>query len=252
MLCQNLPLQDRSSPSAVRIPSVTPPGVKNEAVFDKIKADITQGITEGFVDIDANGETRRIFLDLVCFVGDTPAINSALDVLVHNATDYCHVCRFRRGSSALVGSKYTAQLHHGSITSQSRGYYQHMAVRDSAAQTETCRLLGMKPHSASIALPRNDLLATILESRSKIPRANIDVPILSGDLDPDKSCSIAPDHLLSGHAQDCINLAFKLSPSKEYREVCESVIIGLLRDCELRAQNRIFNHEKKVIVFLCR
>ncbi len=191
--------------------------------------------------------TRQIFLDLVGFVGDTPAINSALDVLGHNAIACCHVCRFRRGSSALMGSKYIAQLHHGSTTSQSQRYYQHMAVRDSGAQTETCRLLGMKPASGILALPIHDLLAIILDSRRKIPTTNNGVPILSGDLDPYKFCIIAPDHVLSGHAQDCIHLAFKLLPSKEYRGVCGSVIIGLLQDCELPAQNRIFNHEKKVV-----
>ena len=88
--------------------SLTPPGVSGEVVLDSILPDIIQGMAHGFLDIDADGVKRRIFLDLVGFMGDTPAINHFLDILGHTASCCCHLCRFIRGSDTLIGSKYAS------------------------------------------------------------------------------------------------------------------------------------------------
>ncbi len=92
-------------------------------------------------------------------------------------------------------------------------------------------MLEIEPATASLALPIHNLHATMMESRRKRHTTNHCVPILNSDVDPYKSCFIAPHHILSGHAQDC-----KLLPSEEFREACEFVMIGLLRDSELPAE----------------
>ncbi len=106
LICMNLPVDSRSSPSAVRVLSLTPPGVKADEILNSIFDDILHGMTTGFEDYDADGRKRRIFLDLVAFLGDTPALNSFLDVLGHTSNACCHLCRFTRGSTTLVGSRY--------------------------------------------------------------------------------------------------------------------------------------------------
>ncbi len=122
MLCFNLTLLHLSSPKAVRILSSKILASKSEVAFNEIKADIIQGMTDSFIDIYGNEETRRIFLDIVGCVGDAPPINSALNVFGHKATACCHVCRFRRDSCALVGSNYTAHFHHCFITGLLRAH----------------------------------------------------------------------------------------------------------------------------------
>ncbi len=139
MISLNLPVHARSSPSAVRVLTFTPPGVKISTVFELIQQDIIKGMTEGYLDYDASGEKRRIFLDLVGFIGDTPALNASLDILSHTATAFCHLCRLRRHSATIVGSKYTHTRFHGLSTSAARSFYAHIAVRDCNAKNETCR-----------------------------------------------------------------------------------------------------------------
>lgn len=103
LLPLNLPPSCRRNPSAVRVLSLTPPGVKGEEILDRILEDILHGSTTGFADYDAEGTKRRIFLDLVGLIGDTPALNHYLDVVGHNALACCHLCSYIRGPERLLG-----------------------------------------------------------------------------------------------------------------------------------------------------
>lgn len=247
LVCLNLPPFARSSASAVRILSLTPPGVKSEVIFQRIQDDIAQGQVEGVVDFDAYGNRTRIFLDLVGCIGDTPAINAALDVLGHTGSACCHLCRFVRKSNTRMGSRYTRNGFNGFSSSTGRGFYQHCGVRDSSAKEETCRLLGMTPTRPNDKLQLHTLRSAVLASRGSIPATRGGVPILYGDLDPYRACLIAPDHLLTGHFRDCVNTAFRLLPSKQHRVVTEQYMIGLLCECDLPIQNRLFDFEKKAL-----
>ncbi len=91
--------------NAVRILSLTPPGVKVRDIFKKIEDDIVQGMSEGFLDFDAEGVKRRIFLNLVGYLGDTPAVNGELDTLGHTANAFCLLCRYKRNTIGLLGSR---------------------------------------------------------------------------------------------------------------------------------------------------
>ncbi len=106
-MCLNFPTRHGRTPNDVRILSLAPLGVKADAVLTAIIADVVEGMTKGFLDVDAEGNMRRIFLDLVGFVGDTPALNSSLDILGHNACACCHLCRYVRRSTTIVGSRYS-------------------------------------------------------------------------------------------------------------------------------------------------
>ncbi len=209
------------------------------------------GMTTGFNDYDADGKKRRIFLDLVGFIGDTPALNHYLDVLGHTAVSYCHLCRFSRGSKSLLGSRYGSNEAYGMLPNVMRGFFQHMAVRDCGAKAENCRHNGMKPAST----PSSDILtqfrATIFNQRGDIPKTNSGFPVVPHVLDPYRACFIAPDHVLTGHIRDCISLALKLLPSRKYRESCEKFMIGFLHDAGLPVQNRLVDHDKKVLFSMC-
>ncbi len=169
MLCLNIPPKQRKTPDAVRVLSLTPPGVKSAVVLSHILSDIIQGMTVGFLDVDADGVRRRIFLDLVGVVGDTPALNSTLDVLGHTAAACCHLCRYVRGSSSLIGSRYANAGYHGFHSAFSRSFFQQTAVQDCAAASDTCRLLGVKKGKTSADLVLHKLRAALHTSRSNIP-----------------------------------------------------------------------------------
>ncbi len=245
LFCLNIPFEARSSASAVRVICLTPPGVKTSPVLKLIEDDLVQGVTEGFVDVDADGVRRRIFLDLVGVLGDTPALNEVLDVLGHTSNACCHLCRFVRHSATLVGSRYADTISYGLQTQSGRSFWVHRALRDCYAREETCRLLGLKDTTPTGSHPLHSLMRAFSEAQDRIPETSNGVRVVPGIIDPYRCSFVAPDHLLTGHLRDCLNLAFKLLPSKRYRMSCESHMIFLLHDCELPIQNRLFDHEKR-------
>ncbi len=245
MLSLNLPEKARASKNAVRILSLTPPGVKSVAVLQRILTDISHAATDGVVDYDAEGRKRRVFIDLVGLVGDTPALNSALDVLGHTANACCHLCRFMRHSSFEIGSKYCTKGGNGAESAFRRGYFQHAAVHDSAAQRETCRLLGIRHNPNFADLPFHAFSHSMANMKTTIPTVSNGVPLIPYNFDPYKASFVAPDHLLTGHLRDCISLVLKLLPSEMFFKASERAIIELLAEIGLPRQNRLFDYGKK-------
>ncbi len=187
----------------------------------------------------------RIFLDLVGFIGDTPAINSVLDVLGYTSSSCCHLCKMMRRSNSIVGSRYARRDYHAFSSSVCRGMYQHTAVRDCGANPENLRLLGISAKVRQNHLPIHDLQVRMMQIRNQIPTTKGGTPIISGFLDPYRACLIAPDHLLTGHFRDCVNVAFRLLPTAKHRQSCEQFMVGLLKGCNLSTQNRLYDHEKR-------
>ncbi len=83
------------------------------------------------------------------------------------------------------------------------------------------------------------------EVKHAVPKTSTGLPKITGDIDPYKSCFSAPDHLLKGHARECISLEFKLLPCKENRILCEHFMTGYLKERDLPEQNRILDQEKE-------
>ncbi len=201
-------------------------------------------MTDGFVDYDANGQRCRIFLDLVGFLA---AINESLDTLGHTANVFCHLCRYAKQSTGSAGSRCGGGGSHGMLTGTRRCFHVHAAVRDCNAQKETCRLLGMKPTTTEHDLPLHALRLAIIQAKNRVPKTLSGTRLLSGYLDPYQACFVAPDHLLTGHFRDCINLVYKLLPNACYRTLSEKYMILYLTHAKIKTHNRLFDIEKKCL-----
>ncbi len=82
-------------------------------------------------------------------------------------------------------------------------------------------------------------------AKSLIPKTIDGHPVVPSALDPYKACFIASDHLLTGHARDCVNFALTVLPTRKARQVFEEILIELMSMCPLPAQTRLVNQEKK-------
>ncbi len=98
LLPLNLPRELRRSSHAVRVLSVTPPGADVLSVCDRVLEDVLVGATEGFPVVCADGKRVRVFLDLVCWIADTPAVAQLLDTKGHASNAPCHLCSFISGA----------------------------------------------------------------------------------------------------------------------------------------------------------
>jgi len=63
----------------------------------------------GISTIDADGQRKRVFLDAVGVVGDTPALDSVLDVKGHKGNAPCHLCNYYKSHPAIIGNEYNGE-----------------------------------------------------------------------------------------------------------------------------------------------
>ncbi len=61
LMCLNFPTDSNRTPNDVRVISLTPPGVKADTVLRAILGDLVEGMTNGYVDVDACGKPDGFF-----------------------------------------------------------------------------------------------------------------------------------------------------------------------------------------------
>lgn len=244
LLPLNLSLRQRSSPNAVRVLCFAPPGVKPDTVLPLIFDDILTGCTTGFVDFDSTGQKRRIFLDLVGFIADTPAANACLDVLGHNAKACCHQCRYYRSSSRRVGTSVTKTDSDGWKTATRRTQCRHDAIRAAGAGEDTCKRLGITrspSHAKTVLAQFADKLRQL---ETPVIRTMSGSQLLSRCVDVYRSNVVAPDHAVTGHFHDLLSLCFRLIPTTDLRRKVEAFLLQYLADAGLPEQSRLIEHGK--------
>jgi hypothetical protein len=99
---------------AVRVLGLAPPGISTNLILSEFIKDIVKGSTQGFASFDADGSPITIFLDIVGFIGDYPAVTHVNDLLGHTACSPCHICTFQREDGSGTGASryaYTSRIH---------------------------------------------------------------------------------------------------------------------------------------------
>ena len=66
---------------AIRLIWLAPPGVSTNEVLAAVSDDIIEGTEKGFEMTTENGEKGFLFLDVVEYVGENPAVSHTLDLL---------------------------------------------------------------------------------------------------------------------------------------------------------------------------
>ena len=247
----SLPPEARRSTSAVRIISLTPPGVSTNDVLRYIVKDLVHASVHGVNGTTPSGERIRIFVDVVGFVGDYPAAAATLDVSGHVSRAPCTLCTFRRlHASETDGARYgfTTKVHSGN-TSFLRHAERHSSLRESGIPDGDANTLGMvtneraNQRTCPLMLFSNELY----KERKFIPLNSSGLPVVSGLFDPYRCNFVAPDHLLTGISQDALNTVFKSLPSDNMRHRANSYICAALRENGLLSQSKVFNWDKKTI-----
>lgn len=126
----------------------------------------------------------------------------------------------------------------GTITSARRSIVRHEAIRDCGSEASTLARMGI-PSSPTETRRSIERMCERLSSSECSYTTATGLRVLQTVIDPFAACWIAPDHLLTGHMEDCLNLAFQPLSSTHLRRTVEAMILTMLRDCSLRTQNNI-------------
>jgi len=185
----NFKSHGRNSISSTRVLALAPLKVSPFSVFTALLDDIETGVTTGFDATDPNGIERKVFLDPVAVIGDTPALNYALDVLGHSGNSYCHLCKINksvdvpdRSDSDTEDNAEGVNAEMGNIplsdympihnrTCSERFAFRHQSLMDSAAPANETRALGIKRTTAVSDYPLHRIANTLQTNRRLTPRA---------------------------------------------------------------------------------
>jgi len=245
--CLNTETSSRGSPDTIRVLTLLPPGSKADDALQLLSLDIVHGTCRGFRVIDAEGVHRTIFLDIVGFFGDTPALNSTLDVRGHNATGCCHLCTYVRGDKSLKKARYPLLTHGSQSTSSVRLDWKHQAVRSYSTCPELEQRLGMKSgwdmHGKGIQSIKRGLET----NAHLVPMTSRGLKVVPAILDSFQATLVSPDHLLTAVIRDSINVVYNSLPSKDIRSKLERFIHLLLTLFNSQKQRVIFHKTKHVL-----
>jgi hypothetical protein len=245
--CYMLPLgvspSKRSGYGAVRVLGLTPPGISTNVILSELIKDIVKGSTAGFESFDSDGLPITVFLDVVGFIGDYPAITHVNDLLGHTACSPCHLCTFQREDGSGTGASrygYTSKIHARS-SAFARTLKRMKAVRSNVTSPSSMRALGIKAAVEDSVKPLHLLSEALERIASHVPLTEYDIPVVPAVFDPYQSCFVAPDHLLSGMAIDVINACI-VSVTVQVRRVAEILIKeSLFNGNILTKQNKLFS-----------
>jgi hypothetical protein len=115
MLPMGITPSQRSGYGAVRYIGPTPPQVSSNEILQYIIQDIVKCSTTGVRGVDPWGNPVTIFIDVLGYIGDYPAVTHSLDFLGHNYWASYHLCSFilqdRIGPTDLPYYGYTTFVH---------------------------------------------------------------------------------------------------------------------------------------------
>ena len=246
MLPLGLSPRDRTSRASTRLIGLTPPGVSMNQLMLHIIPDLLKASTEGVEGYTPDGESVRIFIDVVGFLGDYLESTHTVDLLGHRANAPCTACSLRKYKGGECSSLGYSSLLHASNSSVLRTGERHLALRESGIDDEDCNLLGMFGNERvdSKTCPLLVLQCELEKVRSYIRKADHGGPVVTGLFDPYRSNLVAPDHLLSGLAIDVMGLAFDILPSTEWKQRMDQMICSALAENGLVRQKSVYNVSK--------
>lgn len=246
MLPASMPSRFRGAANGVRVISLTSPGVSTNEVLKIIVEDIAKGTTTGLISKDISGNEVRIFLDVVGFVSDYPAMTHVTDVMGHSANSPCTHCTFRVRKDRVGSSFGYTNAIHSRNNSFARCLKSHEELRKFKSTEASLKKVGMQSRSDNEidGKPLLMLSKQLRDIRSSIPKTSNGLPVVSGIFDPYQSCAIAPDHLLSGVGKNTLLVAFRsLSPGR--CQYTNAVFMDALKSNGLVGRGSLYNTDSK-------
>jgi hypothetical protein len=243
MLPMGLPPTKRSGYGAVRCIGLTPPQVSTNEVLQHIIPDLVASCTKGVDGQDPSGNPVTIFVDVLGFIGDYPAVSHALDVLGHNSRAPCHLCSFLRqdriGNGALSYYGYTNEVH-SKATAFCRSVQRMKSLRAEELSSQELTSLGFQPTFNAADYPLHALSDALCAARMHVPLTEGGLPVVPAVFDPYRSSMVAPDHLLFGLAQDVIRATIAVCTPRA-RRIADVLMTSSLRNNKLGKQSQIIN-----------
>jgi len=232
--------------ASARVISLVPPGVDLAPVIRRFVKDFTDTLRRAMYVYDANGEKRRVIVDVVNIVGDTLGLNAFLDMKGHNALAFCHRCNFNRITKAEhLGNTCMSDGITWGNTMGRRTADRQRAIRASSPPLDVFEYLGMDEVLTDVHAVLYHWQDELRRCRAVIPQLSDGRRLVSSEFDPFIGSSIGIDHLLGGMGKDLLRGLLKCISSPNLRAKFGAVVINLAREKVLFNIGQIISKKKK-------
>ena len=247
MMPLGLPLDRRRSSAATRVITLIPDGADERNVFNIIESDLVKAASQGCVAMDPYGNVVKVFIDVVSFFGDYPAVTAMADVRGHTATEFCTFWTMRKmdeacGRNLLYSSKY-----HGRRLGFMRFDERTDAIRSANPPDDLVQALGLsrQPPAYAANAPLVRYSRRIRELKEKGVR-----PPFSMSFDSCLNVAAAPDHLFTGLIADVMHVCLLSLQDDEKREQFEVKVIANAYANSLQHDGKFLKWKKNTCVGL--
>ncbi len=234
-----IPIEQRTDAGCLHKITLAPPGVSATDIFDLVIDDIVVGMTDG-VDVYVEGEKCRLFLDMICYIGDSPALACVTGCKGDSSDTPCHVCGFRRDKR----KKVQIVSSNGATSSQSaerRSVRRVLDIRASANGAEDIDKIGIRNVDAAILK-----LSKKLKEARGIPKTSNGFEVVPKSFDAYISSLISPDHVFLGLIGNILEVLLRLMTPKE-REEFDRNCVEILRSNDLYNRRSILNVDRNIL-----
>lgn len=196
--------------------------------------DINDPMINGRVVLDAEGNTRHMFIDVVALLGDTPGLNALLDVVGHTGAACCHCCTCNSRTDNKLLNGYLA-----STAGWARGSYRQTVTRHRAVHYMNFMKELRGEYVVKLESDGGELVM-FLAARSKVPKTSEGLRVIPALFETHLAAIVAPDHLLCGHFRNLLQVSLHSFASPTHRQHFEHVLLQHARSIGIIVQNRSF------------
>lgn len=133
----------------VRVLAVSPPSFYVYSALIMILDYIAEGASKEFDVMDANRVKRKVFLDVIGILKDTPALNAAIDFMGHTALACCYLCGFSKQPTTYNTIRFPISTHIIAVAAAQSSETNHKAIKDCSPTGSVLRSLGIKKQKAA-------------------------------------------------------------------------------------------------------
>ena len=209
MMPLGIPAEDRRTCAVTRVITLVPHGLDMRKVFRLLEADLVKSATNGVEVIDPYGKRAKVFVDLVSFFGDYPAVTAMADVRGHTANAFCTFCTMRKRDDAQGHNLLYDSAAHARRLGYMRFDMRTQAIRALQGGVHLEKALGLSTQDKGPAAeaPLVHYANRVRMMPSSTSPHSSDNPICTS-LDSCLNIAAAPDHLLTGLITDALTVCF--------------------------------------------
>ena len=241
MIVLGIPVGKRNAQTCIRKICLCAPGTNANNIFELLFDDIRESMING-IDIYTMHGKVKIFLDIVAYIGDAPALASLNGLKGHMSNIPCHLCLLIKNSTNTMNMKYCEHAENDSTNPSKRrtGKRTEDGSKNFRGREEMYfDAIGVSNMNSTL----NKLRKIICSCCKDIPLNDEGKPVIDAIFDEYRSTLVSPDHVFFGIGKNILEAILKMLRKNEV-DLFEALLKDYLNAGKLDCCKSILNSDR--------